>query len=153
MTPGVEVVDTNVLVYAHMRDSVHHADASSLVEHAKDARSELRLFPQMMAEFYATVTNPRRVTAVMSPAEALVVLDDLLSFPGFQLLGLPSDDVTRWIRLLKAHPVRGQDVYDYQIAAAMEAHGIRTIRNYNLDDFRDFPHINALKPPPHSPPR
>ena len=42
-------------------------------------RAGLCVVPQNLAEFYATVTNPRRVTQAKSTTEALDAIDDLLA--------------------------------------------------------------------------
>lgn len=44
------------------------------------------LAPQNLAEFYAIVTNARRVSTPRTPEEALAVIEQFLERPGLELL-------------------------------------------------------------------
>src|SRR5207249_2124086 len=102
--------------------------------------------PQNVAEFYATVTNPRRVTQPKSSSEALDAIEDLLALPGLSLLPVPSDQVARWIRLLRQHPVQAQVAYDAQLVTTMLGNGVTRIYTYNAADFQAFTGIQVLTP-------
>jgi len=74
MTEGERsLVDTNILVYSASPAAVQYQASRALLE------SEIRLCvaPQVLAEFYAVVTNPRRVTAPFSPSEARAFINEL----------------------------------------------------------------------------
>jgi hypothetical protein len=58
-----------------------------------------------LAEFFAIVTNPRRVTPVKTAEEVLQAIEQFLALPGLTVLPLPADVVTRWIALVRANPV------------------------------------------------
>jgi len=60
---------------------------------------------------------------------------------------LPADVVTRWVKLVRAKPVKGGEVFDLQAAAAMQAHGVATIYTYNIADFQGIHGITAKEPP------
>jgi predicted nucleic acid-binding protein len=60
-------LDTNVLVYVLYADAEHHRAARLLAEQARDPNTALCCTPQVLAEFYSVVTNPRRVTEAKSP--------------------------------------------------------------------------------------
>jgi predicted nucleic acid-binding protein len=64
-------LDTNVLVYSVYADSEHHRAARFLVDQTKRHAAALCLTPQVLAEFYAVVTNPRRVTEAKPPRSPL----------------------------------------------------------------------------------
>ena len=65
------LVDTNVLVYALLPEANEHAASPALFERAQSGSLNLRLAPQVLAEFYAVVTDPRRITVPRDSAEAL----------------------------------------------------------------------------------
>jgi predicted nucleic acid-binding protein len=152
MSPDRSVVDTNVLVYAHLTASPQHADSLALVDRAKDPAAGLCVFPQMVTEFFAIVTNPKRVTTPMDCPTALTAVDKLLAYPGLAVLPVPADLVSRVMALLRAAPVTGPKVFDYQIAAAMLQAGISTPYTYNTTDFAGIPGIVVKEPPPTAPP-
>ncbi|MFO0850351.1 MAG: PIN domain-containing protein [Gemmataceae bacterium] len=147
MTTDRAAVDTTVLVYAHFPDSPHYAASVALLEQARVPTAGLCLFPQMLTEFFAVATNPKRVTVPMSAVTAVAAIDHLLAFPGLALLPLPADVAARWTALVRARPVIGRHVYDYQIAAAMLAYGIGTVYTHNTRDFAPIPGITAVAPP------
>lgn len=91
------LVDINVLVYSASRSALQHQASRALLE------SEIRLCvaPQVLAEFYAVVTNPRRVTVPFNPSEARAFVDELIS--RMEILPVPSAVVRRWSEL--AEPI------------------------------------------------
>jgi predicted nucleic acid-binding protein len=151
MSADRALVDTNVLVYAAYPSAAQHAASRALVESAKDPAAGLCVFPQILAEFFAVVTNPKRVTPPKTAEEALQAIELFLALPGLTLLPLPADVVTRWIALVRANPVRGGEVFDVQAAAAMLGHGIATVFTYNVADFKGVPGITAKEPPSGTP--
>jgi predicted nucleic acid-binding protein len=151
MSADRALLDTNVLVYSAYPSAVQHIDSRALVESAKDPAAGLCVLPQILAEFFAVVTNPKRVTPPKTAEEALQAIEQFLALPGLALLPVPADVVTRWIALVRANPVRGGEVFDVQAAAAMLGHGLATIYTYNVDDFKGFPGISAKAPPPAPP--
>jgi predicted nucleic acid-binding protein len=141
-----DLIDTNVLVYALFPSSPQHAASRSLLEKANDPNAGLSVFPQMFAEFFAVVTNPKRVSSAKTPEQAIQAVEQFLALPGLALLPLPAEVVTRWVQLVRLRPVKGSEVFDLQ-AAGMLAHGIGTVYTFNLADFQDIPGGEAKEPP------
>jgi predicted nucleic acid-binding protein len=142
------LVDTNVLVYALYQDSPQYAASQALVNRAQKSGANLFIAAQSLAEFYATVTNARRVTDPKKPEEALEAIEALLAIPGLSLLPQPPDVVNRWCELLRQHPVLGGDVFDLQLIAKMLASGIRKLYTFNAADFLPFTQIEVIVPAP-----
>jgi hypothetical protein len=80
--------------------------------------------PQNLAEFYATVTNPRRVTQPKTPTEALDAIDGFLGLPGLVLLQPPPDWIVRWVHLLRLFPAKGPNAFDALLVATMQGNGV-----------------------------
>jgi predicted nucleic acid-binding protein len=148
MATDRSLVDTNVLVYALFPSAPQHGASRALLDRAKDPATGFHVFSQILAEFFAVVTNPKRVSPAKTPEEALQAIEQFLTLPGLAVLPLPADAVTRWVALVRTRPVRGGEVFDAQAAARMLAHGIDTVYTYNLSDFQGFPGIIAKEPPP-----
>jgi predicted nucleic acid-binding protein len=100
----------------------------------------------VLAEFYAIVTNARRVTDPRPPQEVLDAIDRILAMPGMTLLPAPVDLVNRWTALVRAQPVTGSKVFDAQLVATMQGNGIRRIYTFNGPDFEKFPDIEVVTP-------
>lgn len=140
------LLDTNMLVYAVYEDSEHHAAAKRVVESARDARAGLCVTPQIFAELFAVVTNPRRVSLPHAPEEALTLIEWALALPGLAVLPIPPDVTERWMTLMRRRPMRGAAVFDLQIVAIMMANDVRRIWTFNVADFSQFPEIEVVKP-------
>src|SRR5919201_1071727 len=96
-------LDTNVLVYILYADAEHHRAARPLVDQGRNPHTALCLTPQVFAEFYSVVTNPRQVTEAKSPEAVLEVITNLIAIPDLTLLPFPLDLVSRWTALLRHH--------------------------------------------------
>lgn len=140
--PGV--IDTNVLVYALDADAPQHAAARALLEAGRDPANTLYVTPQILGEFYAIVTNPRRVARPRRATDAIAAIADLLAY--VHLLPVPARTVDLWLDLLRRHPVTGGDVFDLQIAATMQANGVRRIYTFNSGDFAAFAELTVAEP-------
>jgi predicted nucleic acid-binding protein len=140
--PGL--ADTNVLIYALDADAPHHTAARALLEAARDGSATLYVTPQILSEFYAVVTNARRVAKPRSPAEAWDAISDLLKF--LHVLPIPAHVVDGWMSLVRRHPVTGADVFDLQIVATMRANDVRRIYTFNVRDFEMIAEISAVAP-------
>lgn len=142
------LIDTNVLVYSLYPTAPQHPASRALVESAKDPAAGLCVFPQILAEFFSIVTNPKRVTPAKTAEEALQAIEQFLALPGLSLLPVPADVVSRWINLVRARPVTGAEVFDIQAVATMLGHGITGVYTYNLSDFAGITGITPEQPPP-----
>lgn len=142
----LSVLDTNVVVYAHDQESSFHEPAKQLLRTADAPDAGLCVAPQILAEFFAVVTSPKRVTQPRSPAEALGAIEQLLQRPGITLLPTPADIVKRWIDLARRFPVTRQHIFDVQIVATMLGNGVRRLYTFNRADFERFDQIEVLTP-------
>ena len=138
------LLDTNVLVYAVNADAPQHASSQALVQAAFDRRVHAALVPQILLEFLAIVTNPRRVTRPLDPGQAWEQVEILrVNLP---VLGLEPEAVTILGELVIAHRPAGRGIFDLFLAAQMRTHVIRTICTYNTSDFDRLRDVEALTP-------
>ena len=87
------LVDTNVLVYSASLSALQHEPSRALL----DSEIKLCITPQVLAEFYAVATNPRRVTVPFSASEARAIIEELIS--RLEILPLMPAAVRRWTDL------------------------------------------------------
>jgi predicted nucleic acid-binding protein len=113
------LLDANVLVYAFDRESPHYASARSLLEWAAEPDAGLCVVPQVLAEFYAVVTSPRRVEHPKTPVEVLGLFEELRALPGLALRDVPADLVDRWTALVRRRPVAGPCIFDLVLVGTM----------------------------------
>lgn len=145
MRNDVGLLDTNVLVYAADALSPQHRAALRLRDDALRGTVRACLAMQVLAEFYAVVTDPRRVTTPLQPQQACVEIANYVSSP--IAFAYPSRQTLAILReLLETHELHGQQVHDACLAATMLANGIRRIYTANTGDFERFGEIEVINP-------
>jgi predicted nucleic acid-binding protein len=139
------LVDTNVLVYAMFPESEHHLPSRKAIEQAQGEEVRLCLTPQIYSEFYAIMTNPRRVSQPRSPIEALEALDRIVELPGMALLPIPLDILDRMKSLLQKYPVKGNGIFDIQLVATMLGNGVNKLFTFNREHFERISEIKIVE--------
>ena len=122
-------VDTNLLVYAHRRDSTWHATAREAVAGLAEGRGTWAIPWPCLHEFLAIVTHPR----IYRPPTPLVTL---------------AENDTYWAALadcLSTGRTAGAQVHDARIAALCLAHGVRELWTHDRD-FGRFPALAVRNP-------
>jgi uncharacterized protein len=137
-------VDANVLVYAAVKDDPRNEVAKALLKNPN--LGTLHISPQIVTEFYSTITSPKRVTAPYAPLEAVEFIETLLGYEHVVVLSISHDVPGRLLALLKANEVRGPRVFDLQIVATMLTHGVTKLFTYNGNDFRQFSDLEIIEP-------
>jgi len=137
----VIAVDTNVLVYAHKRESPWHDQALAALQALVRSAEPWALPWPCLHEFYSVATNPRLYQPTSTPEQALAQIDAWVAAPNARLLAEGHDHFARLIDLVRAADVRGPKVHDAKIAAICLAHGVRELLTMD----RDFSRYPALK--------
>ncbi len=135
-------IDTNVLVYAHRKDSKFHEPAAQLLRRCAEGAATWAIPWPCVYEFYSIVTHPRIYAPPSTPEQALAQLRAWLSSPTVVVPGEPPGHWRLLADLLRTTSITGPVVHDARVAAICEAHGIGEI--VTLDrDFSRFPKLNA----------
>jgi predicted nucleic acid-binding protein len=137
-------VDANILVYAAVRDDARNKAAKELLKDS--SRGMLHISPQILTEFYSTITSSKRVTAPYAPLEAVEFIETLLEYEHVFVLPISQDVPGRLLALLRTNEVRGPHVFDLQIVATMLAHGVTKLFTYNGSDFKQFADLELFEP-------
>ena len=134
-------LDTNLLVYAHRRESTFHDQARELVTALSSSGANWAIPWPCVHEFYGVVTNPRVFKPASTVAQAAAQLSHWMTSPSLALL---HEGVSHWAtlqRLLEAGRIVGGQIHDARIAAICIEHGVREL--WSAD--RDFSRFSALK--------
>ena len=139
-------VDTNVLVYAHRRETAQHSRAAAVVRELAEGRERWGIPWPCVYEFFSVVTNPRIwKDAASSPAQAWRQIDAWAASPTVSLLGEPQEFVPLLARFVSRPRVRGPIVHDARIAALCAAHGAIELLTADRD-FALFPELSTRNP-------
>ena len=146
-TSELALLDTTILVYAADESSEFHASSKLLRDQGVQGDIPVAVSPQILFEFFAVITNPRRVTQPRFPEEAHEEMEKYLQSPAILKIYPGEDILNRVIALLQQHPqITRQDIFDCVLVATMQTHGIRRIYTYNRQHFTPFADIEVRTP-------
>lgn len=133
-------IDTNILVYAHRRDSPFHSAAKAAVTSLAEGRESWGLPWPCLHEFVAIVTHPRIYAPPSSLDQAVGQVDSWLQSPGVVLLGEAGEYWVMLRSVVMSARVVGPRIHDARIAALCRHHGVREL--WSAD--RDFSRFTGL---------
>ena len=134
-------VDTNILVYAHRRDSAFHDAAAQAVRSLAEGRAPWAIPWPCIHEFLAITTHAR---IFKPPTKLPAALDQVRAWtesPSLVLLAESAGYAERLTETLSAAKAAGAKVHDGRIAALCLHHGVREL--WSAD--RDFSRFGALE--------
>jgi toxin-antitoxin system PIN domain toxin len=140
----VIAVDTNILVYAHRRDSEWHEPAKRAVAKCAESRAAWSIPWPCVHEFISAVT--KRLYLPPTPLEAAFEqVEAWLESPSLVLLG-ETDAHWRTLRLLAASArISGGAVHDARIVALCVQHGVSELWSADRD-FSRYGQIKVVNP-------
>lgn len=142
---GIVFLDANILVYAANKDSPYHADAKRVIEQINAGEIASCLSSQVLAEFYATVTSPKKMSQPLNSREAAEAVEGYLE-SHITKFYIRENTMMLALELTKRYRIRGLGFFDAQIVATMLENGVRTIYTANEEDFRRFEEIEVVNP-------
>ena len=141
-------VDTNLLVYAHRRESSLYQAAYEILRHLTEGDRLWAIPWPCCYEFLSIVTNPRIWKETATPPDrAWRQLEAWTASPNNRLLGETADFLAILGTLVTRARVRGAVVHDARIAAICLAHGTEALLTRDRD-FALFPELVTRDPLP-----
>ena len=133
-------VDTNILVYAHRRDSEWHEKAAQTI-----AELAVRSEPWAVAwpcfhEFLAIVTHPRIYDPPTPIEKALEQVEIWRESPSLRVIGELAAHWKELKEIISSGRIAGGAVHDARVAAICLEHGVREV--WTAD--RDFTRIKGI---------
>jgi toxin-antitoxin system PIN domain toxin len=141
----VIALDTNLLVYAHRRDSPFHDRARRVVEQLACGSSPWALPWPCIAEFFAVATHPRIYLPASTAEAAIDQVDAWLESPTVHLIAEGDAHWPVLRAMLAGGRVAGPAVHDARVAALCVAHGVSELWSAERD-FTRFPAVRLRNP-------
>lgn len=139
-------VDTNVLLLRlSYRDHPRYSIIETALRRLVDRDVELCFTPQNLGEFWNVSTRPRERNGFgLSSQETEVhvrAMERILTL-------LPDDEgvYQAWRQMLLLHDVRGVQVHDAHLAAALMVHEVSYLLTFNGADFKRYSGITPVHP-------
>lgn len=137
-------IDTNLLVYAHRSAAREHRVARKAIERASNGPAGCGVAVATLAEFWAVVTQPSQPRP-SRPDEARDFLSSLTEDGGVQIWSLPLEAASRLARVAADLGIRGNRIFDLQIAMSAVHNGATEIWTHD-SDFVSVPGLTVRDP-------
>ena len=138
--------DTNILVHSHNRASPHQKKAAGIIKRAMRGELEAYVTPQILYEFFAAVTNPKRVEKPLSPKETLDICLDLLDCREIGKVEPSRGTPKEVLKLAGEFGLSGPEIFDCLIAVTARENGVKAIYTENVDHFKRYKFLKAVNP-------
>lgn len=138
-------VDTNILVYAHRKDSPFHERASVRVRELAESGVAWAIPWPCVHELFAIITHSR---IYVPPTPILRAIDQIEAWIESPSLVLLAEDHDCWPTLrssIESGLVQGPRVHDARIASLCLTHGVRELWSADRD-FSRFGQIRVVNP-------
>jgi toxin-antitoxin system PIN domain toxin len=141
----VIALDSNLLIYAHRRDSEWFSDARDRVAELAMSRQSWAIPYPCIHEFVRNVTDPRIYAEPTSLDRALAQIGAWAEIPTLRLLGEGGRHLDLLGDVARSGRVRGAAIHDARIAAICLEHGVRELWSADRD-FSRFPALRTRNP-------
>lgn len=144
-TSEMSIIDTMVIIYAAFPNAPYHEVCRKLCDEALGGiRQDLCITPQVLVEFFATITNPKRVDPPRTSSQAK---EEMRKYrDSLPLIVAPFDVIDHLLELLDTTSVAAQDIFDLQLAATALAAGVSHIITFDDKIFSRVPGLTVVRP-------
>lgn len=140
------LIDTNILVFAHNKQSPHHPKANQLLKNALKLEFVGCLTHQNLLEFFSVITNPKRVEKPLELSTAISVMEAYWESSKIVKICPTPKTFSKTLQFSKKHGLAKAEIFDCYLAATMFENGVLEIYTENVSHFAKYPEIKASNP-------
>ena len=140
------LLDSNILVYAFDKLSSNHEQARKIVEKAICGEIEACISAQVLYEFFAVITNPKKATVPMDLDEAADLCSELWECSEIEKISSTELVPSEVFRVAKEKKLSGAGIFDCVLAVTAKENGIDTVYTENVRDFKHYGFIKVINP-------
>lgn len=144
-TDRVDLLDVNVLVYAHRGDAPNHRAYRDWLEALINGDAPFAVADLVFSGFLRVVTHPAVFNPPSAPKQAMAFIDDLRSRPNFVSIAPGARHWEIFVRLCAAAGAKGNLIPDAYLAALAIESGSDWISTDG--DYARFPGLHWRRPP------
>ncbi|MBI4366722.1 MAG: PIN domain-containing protein [Deltaproteobacteria bacterium] len=141
----MKAVDTNILLYAHRKESAHHRLAYQVLLEMSEGVQPWAIPWPCCGEFLRVATHPSFYDPPTSIGVALANLESLLESPTVSLIGETERHQAIFFDTIRRFHIRGNLIFDAKIYAICREHGVSEIVTADAHFLR-FDHIRVTNP-------
>jgi len=140
------LLDTNILVHAYNKSSPHQKKAGKIVKKALNGEMEAYVSSQVLYEFFAIVTSPKRVEHPMNIEEAADLCTELGACREIEKANPTAITPKEVFKLAKEMNLSRGKIFDCVLAITAKENKIEAIYTENVDDFKNYEFIKTVNP-------
>jgi len=140
------LLDTNILVHSHNRASRHQKRAGDVVRKAMQGEIDACIAPQILYEFFAVVTNPKKVEHPLSLKDAAEICLDLWECREIEKVNPSVLTPKKVFEMVEELKLSGGRIFDCVLAIMAQENGVEMIYTENVEDFEGYGFLKALNP-------
>jgi predicted nucleic acid-binding protein len=103
-------VDTNVMVYAADTNSPFYIACRQLIKHGIKGEVSICVSPQVLFEFLAVITSPKRVVQPLELDKAINEINKYLGYKNIKKISPKNDIIKKTLELCKKYNIKGQEI-------------------------------------------
>ncbi len=139
------LMDTNILLRYADTGAEQHPLIMEALETLALRQDEVVMVPQTIYEFWSVVTRPADKNGLgWATAKVSTVVDRVSK--RFPLLPDMQGVFVNWLELVTRHDVKGKQVHDARLVAAMQTHDVKNLLTLNIKDFERYSELEAVHP-------
>jgi predicted nucleic acid-binding protein len=143
----IYAIDANILVYAYNLDSPLNPRASAFLEEDILTGNIKACLPyQSLYEFYAIITDPRRVEQPVELKEAREVIGAYIRARNVPKIYPRKSNLKNTFELLSKYNITKQEIFDVVFVATLLDNGVDGIITRNTKHFERFEFLKVLNP-------
>ena len=137
-------IDTNILIYASVKESPFHTIAIEKIESLMKGDIELWINFQVLREYIAVLSQPNIWSQPILHSE---LIQDILFFRNHFTVAEENTIVfDNIIYIIKRYNIQGKKIYDSNIVATMITQNIPNLLTHNTKDFLKFSDLITIIP-------
>ena len=140
------LLDTNILVHSYNRASPYQKRASDVVRKAVRGEVEVCVAPQILYEFFAVVTNRKRVEHPLSVDEAVDICLDLWECHEIEKVNPMRIAPKEVFKLAKELKLSKGGIFDCLLAVTAKENDVEMIYTENVEDFKAYGFLKVSNP-------
>lgn len=138
------ILDTNILIHAHNIDSQYHQKASEIQEKALKGEIKVVIAQQNLLEFFAIVTDKKRIQRPIKKNEALEEIEKYIK--SFEIIYPKENTLDLVIKEVKKLEIRRGEIFDAYMIMTMRSNSIEAIFTEDEEHFKKYKDIEVINP-------
>ena len=140
------LIDSNILIYAGNEDSEYHTRASEVMRKMSVGEIQACIAYQSLYEFYAVITDPKRVEKPVSLQTAREATEQYMKARNIRKIHPLRTNLRNVVVLLRKYEISKQNIFDLVLVATMMDNKVTGIYTNNEVHFRRFDFLEVVNP-------